>query len=263
MELDAYAILVGLLVGGLVGFTGLGGGVLLLPLLILGLNVPPIVAVGTGAVFSALTKVGASVVHYRQGHVDLWLVGRLALGSVPGALIGVAVLAWLRSRYGEGINDILSVFIGVLLMAIPALILAQACLWKGEERPLRQRLPGWVSPLHGAVITGLTGGVLVGITSVGAGSVIIMLLLLFFVRKPPTYVGTDVFHAVILTGVTGLAHVSLGTVDFNLTLMLLLGSVPGVLLGSQLTGRVSALWLRRVLLTVVFLTGVVMVVTEK
>ena len=98
-----------------------------------------------------------------------------------------------------------------------------------------------------------------GMTSVGAGSVIMMLLLLFFSREPATFVGTDVVHAVILTGVTGLSHMGLGTVDYNLAAMLILGSLPGVLLGSFMTRKVSAVWLRWVFLAVVFSTGVVMV----
>ena len=258
MELNTYAILIGLLVGGLVGFTGLGGGVLLLPLLILGLDVPPLTAVGTGAVYSSISKLGASVVHYRQGNVDLRLVGWMSLGSVPSALSGVWLLTVLRERFGQEINEYLTIMIGTLLMVIPILIVAETFWVAGGERPFRRMVPGWITPAAGAVWIGAIGGVLVGLTAVGAGSVIMMLLLLFFARKPATYVGTDIVHAVVLTGVAGFAHYRIGTVDLDLVMSMTLGALPGVIFGSFMTGKISGTWLRWILLVVVFGTGAAM-----
>lgn len=259
MEFQYYAVLIGLLVGGLVGLTGLGGGVLLLPLLILGLRVAPIVAVGSGAAFSALTKIGAAVVHWRQGSVDWRLALAMAVGSVPGALVGVGLVVFLRSRYGDAVNNILATWIGILLVVIPLLMVAQGRIDQPGGSRLRDRLPRWVSPYNGAVFTGLVGGFLVGLTSVGSGSVIMMLLLLFYHRPPIVLIGTDIFHAVILMTVTGLFYLGLGTVDVRLVFWLLVGSVPGVLLGTKLTAVVPAIWLRRVLMVVLLISGALMV----
>lgn len=259
MEYHIYAVLIGFLVGGLVGLTGLGGGVLMLPLLTLGLGVSPLVAVGSDAVFSFFTKFAGAIVHWRRRNVDWELATTMALGSVPGALTGVALLAHLRMRFGEGVNEILRSLIGILLVVIPLLMIAQAHLQQSGHKTLRERLPPWVKRYHGAVFTGLVGGFLVGMTSVGSGSVIMLLLLLFYSRPAAILVGTDIFHAAILMGVAGLAHVGLGTVDFRLVAFLLTGSIPGVLLGSNLVSVVPVLWVQRTLLAVLILVGIRMV----
>jgi len=249
------SVLVGLLVGALVGLTGLGGGVLMLPFLILGLGVPPIVAVGSDLVFSFVTKIGGSIVHWRRGHVDWELAAIMAVGSIPGALLGVAALAYLRATHGAGVNEILRTLIGILLIVIPLLMMVQGWAQRADAKTLRERLPGWINWYKGGILTGFVGGVLVGMTSVGSGSVIMLLLLLFYKRPPMVLVGTDIFHAVLLTGVTGLAHIGLGTVNFGLVGWLLVGSIPGVLLGSHFTSVVSAVWLRRVLLVLLIVVG--------
>lgn len=258
MDYSLSAALIGFVVGGLVSLTGLGGGVLLLPLLILGLRVPPIVAVGSDATFMFLTKLGAAMLHWRRGHVDWRLATAMALGSVPGALVGLGFLVLLRSRYGAGVNDILRTLIGVLLVVIPLFMVVQSRVKERGGASLRDRLPHWVNRYSGAVFTGLIGGILVGLTSVGSGSVIMMLLLLFYRRPPAVLVGTDIFHAVILTGVTGLAHLGLGTVDLRLVGWLVVGSMPGVLLGSSLTAFVPAAWLRQALLLLLLVVGMAM-----
>jgi len=263
MEYFTYAIPIGFVVGLLVGFTGVGGAVLMMPLLILGLRVPPIIAVGTGIVFSFITKIAGVGKHWRQGNVDAQLACLMALGSVPGGLFGVAVLAHLRAQYGAGVNDILRTLIGALLVVIPLLMIAEGRFLKASmnetEKPLRERLPHWVNRYNAALITGLIGGFLVGLTSVGSGSVIMLLLLLFYRRTTNILVGTDIFHAVLLTWVTGLAHIRLGTVDFQLLALLLVGSIPGVVLGSNLSSVVPTVWLRRVLLAVLIVVGIRMI----
>jgi len=254
-----YPPLIGLLVGALVALTGLGGGLVLLPLLILWLKVPAIVAVGTSAVFMFFTKIGAAGLHWRRGNVDWRLALVMACGSVPAALGGVAFLALLRLHYGAGVNDALRSTIGTLLAVIAVATVLQDRLKVHRNVRLRDRLPSWMNRYNGAVITGLVGGFLVGLTSVGSGSVIMILLLLFYSMPMPALVGTDIFHAVILTGITGLAHFELGTVDGQLVAVLLLGAVPGVLIGAGLSNWLPAVWTRRVLLAVVVLAGVKMI----
>ncbi len=254
-----YGLLIGLLVGGLVGLTGVGSGVLLLPLLILGLHVPSLVAVGSGVALAAVTKLGATVQHWRQGNVDWRLASALASGSVPGALIGVGFLANLRSRYGAGVNHILTTLIGLLLIVIALLMLTEGRLVKRGSMTLRDRLPSWINGYHGAVLTGFVGGILVGVTAIGAGSVIMMLLLLFYRRSAAVLVGTNIFHATILAAVAGLGHFSLGTVNLRLVALLALGSIPGALLGSRLTLIVPGNWLRGILILLLIAVGAVMV----
>lgn len=258
MHFILLAVLIGGTVGVMVGLTGIGGGAVLIPLLILGLDVPPINAVGSGAAFTVLTKIGAAWIHWRQRNVDLRVALALSAGSIPGALIGVAILARLRSHYHAGVNDILRNLIGVLLIVIPLLMLLQDRLQSQRKESLHDRLPGIIKGYPGAALIGLVGGGLVGLTAIGSGSVIMMLLLLFLRRTPNVMVGTDIFHGVILAAVATMAHLRLGTVDGHLVAWLLVGSVPGALLGSRLSQRLQRVWLRRILLTFVVAAGVAM-----
>jgi uncharacterized membrane protein YfcA len=250
MPLIAVKILVGFVVGVLIGMTGIGGGVLLLPILIYGLGIPAIVAVGSDAMFNFFTKIPAGLLHLRKGTVRRKVVIALAVGSVPGSVAGVALLTHIRTLYGNGVNDFIKLAVGVLLIVIPMLLIFQRRI----EESIANRPPTMKSFLGMAVI-GLVAGFLVGMTSVGSGSIIMMLLLLFYSFPPKVNVGTDVVHAVVLTGVTGLLHFRLGNVDPKLVVSLLIGSIPGGLLGSHLSTRVPMLWLRRILCALLLITG--------
>src|ERR1700751_5610813 len=254
MSLIAAKILVGFLVGTLIGLTGLGGGVLLLPILIFGLKVPAIRAVGSDALFNFFTKIPASIVHLKKGTVRRKVVLALAAGSVPGTAMAGVYLTHLRRLYGNGVNDFIKLAIGILLVCIPLLLMFQTRI---EERMVN-RSPTLKS-FVGMTIIGLFSGFLVGMTSVGAGRIIMMMLLLFFSYPPKVNVGTDIVHAVVLTGVPGLLHFRLGNVDSHLVRSLLIGSIPGGLLGSYLSTRVPVLWLRRILCFILFVTGARMI----
>src|SRR5580704_4592831 len=250
MSLLAAKILVGFVVGVLIGMSGVGGGVLLLPVLIFGLRVPPIVAVGSDALFNFFTKIPAGVLHLGKGTVRRKVVIALAMGSIPGSVAGVKLLMHIRALYGDGVNNFIKTAVGVLLIVIPLLLLFQK---KIEER-IANRPPS-TKNFAGMAVIGLVAGFLVGMTSVGSGSIIMMLLLLFYSFPPKVNVGTDIVHAVVLTGMTGLMHFRLGNVDPSLVITLLIGSIPGGLLGSHLSTRVPVLWLRRILCTLLLLTG--------
>ena len=250
MELVLAKVLIGFGVGTLIGLTGLGGGVLLLPILIFGLRVPPIVAVGSDALFNFLTKIPASILHLRRKTVRRKVVLAMAVGSIPGSLLGVSLLQHLRTVYGNGVNDFIKSAVGLLLVCIPMLLLFQSRI----EEHLAKRQPTLKS-FVGMSFIGLFGGFLVGMTSVGSGSIIMMLLLLFYTYAPKVMVGTDIVHAVILTGVTSFLHHRLGNVDVSLVIPLLIGSIPGGILGSHLSTRVPVLWLRRILCAVLLTTG--------
>jgi len=250
MELLAVKILVGFVVGILIGMSGVGGGVLLLPVLIFGLRVPAIVAVGSDALFNFFTKIPASLMHLRKGTVRRKVVIALATGSVPGSVAGVKLLMFIRHLYGDGVNNFIKTTVGVLLIIIPTLLLFQRRI---EERIVNR--PPSMKGFAGMAMIGLIAGFLVGMTSVGSGSIIMMLLLLFYSFPPKVNVGTDIVHAVVLTGVTGFLHLRLGNVDPGLVVSLLIGSIPGGLLGSHFATRVPMLWLRRILCALLLITG--------
>lgn len=250
MSLIATKILVGFVVGVLIGLSGVGGGVLLLPVLIFGLRVPPIVAVGSDALFNFFTKVPAGLMHLKKGTVRRKVVIALALGSVPGSIAGVNLLMHIRHVYGDGVNHFIKTAVGVLLIIVPTLLLLQRRI---EERVTNR--PPTMKGFAGMVVIGAVAGLLVGMTSVGSGSIIMMLLLLFYSFPPKVNVGTDIVHAVVLTGVTGFLHLRFGNVDSRLVVSLLIGSIPGGLVGSHLATRVPMPWLRRILCALLLLTG--------
>ena len=249
MEIAAK-IVIGLVVGTLIGMTGLGGGVLLLPLLIFGLKVPPILAVGSDAVFNFVTKIGSGWMHLRKGTVRRRVVVALAVGSIPGSILGVTFLAHLRDVYGSGVNSFITSAVGLLLVCIPTWMLFQTRI---EEHVAGR--PPTMKSFAGMSGIGLLAGFLVGMTSVGSGSIIMMLLLVFYSFAPKVMIGTDIVHAVLLTGVTSLLHWRLGNVDPKLVASLLIGSIPGGLVGSHLSTRVPVTWLRRIFCAVLLATG--------
>lgn len=249
-------IAVGFIVGTLVGLSGLGGGVLLMPVLVFGLHVPPIMAVGSDMLCNAITKIGAGYVHWRHRSVNWTIVGGLSCGSVPGVIAGVTLLGYLRTLYGAGVNNLLKELIGIVLLCVPILFLLQG--------KLQQELPETNTVKSGfsfkLVITGLVAGFLVGMTSVGSGSIVMVFLLLLRAGSPRVLVGTDIAHAIILTGVASILHWNLGTIDPHLAGALLLGAIPGGIFGSQLSNYIPALWTRRLLCGLLLVTGARMLV---
>ena len=203
-------VLIGLLVGILVGLTGIGGGLLPLPMSALG--VPPVVAVGSDAVSNCVTKIGAGGLHWYRGNVKWPFVFRLAYGSVPGALFGILVLARIREAYPSAINDFLRIAVGALLIVIPILYLAGQLLVTANHEP---GVPSGMRNEFGIAIIGFVAGLLVAVTSIGAGSVILLILLIFYGLPPAATVGTDVIQGVLLAGITGLLQFKLlGNVVF-------------------------------------------------
>ena len=243
--------LIGFLVGTLIGMTGVGGGVLLLPILIFGLHVPAMRAVGSDALFNFVTKIGASAVHLRKGTVRRKVVLALAVGSAPGSFLGVSFLHHLRKLHGDGVNHFITVAVGVLLICIPTFLFFQK---KIEDRAAAK--PPTMKSFAWMALIGIVSGFLVGITSVGSGSIVMMMLLLFYSFQPKVMVGTDIVHALLLTGITSFLHFKINNnIDIRLVGALLIGSIPGGLFGSYLSTRVPVPWLRRILCAVLLATG--------
>lgn len=250
MPIDWTTPLLGFLVGFLVGLTGIGGGSLMTPLLILVGGIRPLVAVGTDLAFAAITKAFGAMVHFRQRTVDVGIAWHLGIGSVPAALAGVALIFWMKGGAQNGaVDQFITRVLGVALVLV-ALNLLVAPFYRKELSGARGSFPpGWQKPL--TVLAGVGIGFLVGLTSVGAGSLIAAVLLILYPRLPLSrIVGTDIFHATFLGVAAGLAHFGMGSVDLMVLGGLLMGSIPGVWCGSRLAATVPDKILRPILATV-------------
>jgi uncharacterized membrane protein YfcA len=246
----------GFAVGLIVGITGVGGGSLMTPLLVLLFGVSPAVAVGTDLLYASLTKTIGGWVHGRNGSVDWKVVGLLSLGSFPAALTTIALLKYLNLDE----HTLRSLVTNVLSVAL--LSTATALLLKDQIKKLARRKDGTVYELHhhylpGATIaTGVVVGTLVTISSIGAGVLGTVALLFLYPRMAAVkVVGSDIVHAVPLTAVAGMGHMALGTVNFVLLGSLLLGSLPGIYIGSHLSAKVPEKILRPVLATMLLVIG--------
>ena len=224
----------GLIVGTLVGLTGVGGGVLMTPLLTLVVGVPPMMAVGTDLAYNTLTKLAGTWQHWRQGTVDARVVRGLAIGSLPASAVAIGLLVWLRGR-DEALLDVwLPRAIGLTLVIAAGLMLWRSVLRRGAGGGVGDDPTTY--PTFRLAAIGALGGFLVGVTSIGSGSLIIALLVMTISLRPERLVGTDIAHAFLLVGVAALGHwFFLDDVDMSMAAKLLVGSVPGVLIGSRLT----------------------------
>lgn len=246
----------GFLVGLIVGVTGVGGGSLMTPLLVLFFGVSPATAVGTDLLYASLTKSLGGWVHSRNGTVDWKVVGLMSLGSVPAALITIALLKFIALDEKALRGLVTSV------LSIALLLTATALLLKDWIRKIALREDGTVSELHhrrlsaATIATGFIVGALVTISSIGAGVLGTVALLFLYPRMAAAkVVGTDIAHAVPLTAIAGLGHMALGTVDFVLLGSLLLGSLPGIYIGSHLSAKVPENFLRPILASMLLIIG--------
>jgi uncharacterized membrane protein YfcA len=250
----------GFAVGLLVGLTGVGGGSLMTPLLVLLFGFKPATAVGTDLLYAAITKSGGSWVHHRHDNIDWAIAGRLALGSVPAAGLTLLLLAQLGVR-GHGATGLISAVLGVaLLLTAASLFFRQRLLDLARRRPASADFQQHIAPL--TVLVGAVLGVLVTISSVGAGALgVTALTFLYPQLATRRIVGSDIAHAVPLTLVAGLGHWWLGTVDVVLLVSLLIGSLPGIALGAHFAARVPERALRSLLASVLLLVGSKLILT--
>lgn len=254
--MTAY-IISGLLVGFLVGLTGVGGGSLMTPLLVFLFGFAPKTAVGTDLLFAAITKTGGVLVHHRAHQSVEWkIVFLLGLGSIPAALVVIYLLETVF-RKDEAVTSLISLTLGIaLIFTALALFLRRRLARKSPIQRIthQERFGRWQTPL--TVSVGLMLGVLVTLSSVGAGALGTVTLLFLYPRLATVrIVGTDLAHAIPLTAVAGLGHLHMGNVDFNLLGSLLLGSLPGIYLGSHLSARIPEKVLQPILASVLLLIG--------
>lgn len=254
--MDWMYTLSGFLVGVIVGVTGVGGGSLMTPLLVLFFGVSPATAVGTDLLYASLTKTMGGWVHGRRGSVDWKVVGLLAMGSLPAAVVTIVLLKYFALDEKTLRSLVTSVLSVALLMTATVLLL------KDQIKKLGRRKDGSIYELHqrhlpaATIVTGAIIGTLVTISSVGAGVLGTVALLFLYPRMPAVkVVGTDIVHAVPLTALAGMGHMALGTVDLVLLGSLLLGSLPGIYIGSHLSAKVPEKILRPLLATMLLIIG--------
>ncbi|MGC8666888.1 MAG: sulfite exporter TauE/SafE family protein [Chthonomonadales bacterium] len=256
--MNALYALTGLLVGVLVGLTGMGGGSLMTPALILIAGIRPTVAVGSDLAYSAVMKFVGAFQHRRAGNVDATLAIRLAIGSIPGGLLGVGCLHFMEMRLGDGAQMMVSRLLGAVLVLVAALTLAQSLgILSGRGRFVQGERTR--SSLRWCVPIGALLGFLVGATSVGTGTLFAVALMNVFGLSPKKTVGTDIQHAALLTSALALANASTGHVNAYLVGNLLLGAIPGVILGSRLAVRMPDRVIRPCMAGVLFLCGLRMI----
>jgi uncharacterized membrane protein YfcA len=247
--------LTGFLIGGLVGLTGMGGGSLLTPILVILFGFKPTYAVGTDILHGAVFKSFGAVRHRRLGTVHARLVFWMFLGSGPMSLLGVAFATWLTNRYGDGVQSVEAYAIGAALVLGGIGLVAKTLIKLGvqpDDAPfILTRRDRWIAVTIGAVF-----GFVVGLTSVGSGTFFGLVMVLVYPLTISKIVGTDIFHAAALLWVAGAGHLIAGNVDLHAMFWLLLGSIPGVLLSSQLTLKVPEEGLRLGLAGVLILSGI-------
>lgn len=245
-------IIAGFAVGFLVGLTGVGGGSLMTPILLLFFHIKPAVAVGTDLLFASVTKSVGIFAHGKLGNIDWKMVTLLGIGSVPAS---IATILFLRTMDVESTGAIATIkfWLGVALIITSVAVLLRSKLMalvaKGQWLPAQ-----YVAPL--TVLLGIVLGALVTLTSVGAGALgVTALIMLYPKEKITTIVGSDIAHAVPLTLVAGLGHATLGTINYGLLGTLLIGSIPGIYLGSHMSSKVAEHWVRIALAAILIYVG--------
>ena len=254
--MDPLIVLFGLGVGLLVGTTGMGGGSLMTPLLIIVFGIKPVVAIGTDLIYGAVTKTVGGWRHLRMGTVHMSTSLWLAVGSIPGAIAGVLALDMLRAAYGgKQFDDLILVLVAIALMVTALAVLGRAVLMRRTVERERDDFTLTRRDKIVAVATGVTIGFVLSVTSAGSGSLIAVVLIIWYRLTPRRVVGTDVLHAAVLLWVAGLAHLFSGNVDIGLAGNILIGSVPGVWIGAHFSQRLPDDGLRPALGLVLLASG--------
>ncbi len=253
--MDWKLTVAGLFTGLLVGMTGMGGGSLMTPILVFLFGIPPSTAIGTDIAHGAVFKSVGAAQHRRMGNVRARLAGWMLIGSVPASLLGVWLNVQLTERYGDEAKSVMGQVLGAALLFGAVGLIAKSLVQTGG--PAGD--PDWELTKRdkvAAIVIGLLGGFIVGLTSVGSGVFFGLTLLVVFPLRAHKVVGTDIFHAAILLYVAGAAHWAAGNIDFGILLWLLVGSIPGVLIGGRLTLSFPEQGLRMLLAGVLGLAGI-------
>ncbi|AMR64755.1 sulfite exporter TauE/SafE family protein [Bacillus atrophaeus] len=245
-------IIMGLFVGTLVGLTGVGGAALLTPLLIL-LGINPSIAVGTDLVYNSITKLFGVASHWKQKTINLKLVKYLAIGSIPSASAAIGILHMFPA-FHQHQEEIIKHALGYVMTLVALSIIIRVFLDK-KLRPNRWQLKSLEDKRALTILIGVVFGFIVGLTSIGSGSLFAIAMLYLFKMKTSEIVGTDIAHAFLLVTVAGLLNASFGSVDYLLAANLLIGSIPGVLLGSHFSPKFSPRPLQFIMAAIILISG--------
>ena len=248
---------VGLAVGLIVGLTGVGGGSLMTPTLVFLFKIPIDVAVGTDLIFASLTKIFGVAAHSARGNVNWRIVARVGAGSLPASIATIVVLSQLKA-HGKPLDGIILPVLGVSLVATAAAVLLRKRILAagGEFFELSEQQANRFATLVGVVL-----GVMVTLTSVGAGAIGVAALMLLYPKlRGSEVVGSDLAHAIPLVTVAGLGHLQLGHIDYRLLVGLLVGSVPGIYIGSTVSSKLPDVMMRRILACILLVMGIACVV---
>ena len=254
--MDFGFIVAGFIVGFLVGLTGVGGGSLMTPILMIFFHIKPALAVGTDLLYASVTKSVGIFAHGKLGNIDWRVVKLLAAGSVPASFATILFLRSIDVDSNEAISTIkFSLGVALIITSVAVLLRTKLMSLLSKDSLIPEKYVA-----SSTVILGIVLGGLVTLTSVGAGALgVTALIVLYPHKKITTIVGTDIAHAVPLTLVAGLGHASLGTVDYNLLGTLLIGSIPGIYIGSHLSAKVAEHWIRIALAAILIYVGIKLV----
>ena len=239
----------GLVIGFLIGLTGMGGGALMTPFLLLVMGLDPVMAVGTDLAFAAITKVAGGFQHYRNGNASVKHVAWMAVGSLPASYGGAQIVLHMGPVMVE---EIMPTILGSVLILVGIIILARAL---NMFNPREFDEENWPVPLA-LIVIGAIGGFLVGMTSIGGGTVIMALMIIFFTIPINHMVGLDVMHGAILAAVAALTYALAGQTNWTLVGLLLIGSIPGVWLGAHAISRIDRRLVRLVLSMLIIGAGI-------
>lgn len=251
---------VGLLVGFLVGMTGVGGASLLTPILIF-LGVHPITAIGTDMVYNSLTKLAGAIQHWRQRSVRWTVVMYLAAGSIPSAFMAVYLVEWANQSYGS-FESIMKIVQGSILMGLAAICIVNEVISNQDKALNRWQMRTDRSKRSITILLGAVFGFVVGITSIGSGSLFVLAIYYLYSISGKELVGTDLTHAFLLTTLTGALHLGFGNVEFGIVVQLLIGSIPGVVAGSIVSSKIPTKLVKFSVLVIVFISGLMLISSE-
>ncbi len=260
--MDPVVVILGFAIGTLVGITGMGGASLMTPLLILVVGTAPVTAIGTDIFYGAMTKTVGAWQHLKQYTVHLGLAFWIALGAVPASVAGVWVIDVLKRQYGEErLDQLVLGILGATLLVVGVSTLVRSLFLK-DVIPERHAMHLFRRHIIGAVVTGVVTGFVIGVTSAGGGTLVSIVLIAGYRLTPKRVVGTSIFQAAIVLWAAGISHWIGGNVDFGLVANILVGSIPGVLLGSRLSVKAPETFLRNAIGVVLIGSAIVLITKE-
>lgn len=260
--MDPVVVILGFTIGTLVGITGMGGASLMTPLLILVVGTAPVTAIGTDILYGAVTKTVGGWSHLRKHTAHLGIALWIAVGAVPASIAGVWVIELLKRQYGdERLNQLVLGILGAALLVVGVSTLVRSMFLK-DVIPERHAMHLFRRHVVGAIITGVVTGFVIGITSAGGGTLVSIVLIAGFRLTPKRVVGTSIVQAAVVLWAAGITHWISGNVDIGLVANILVGSIPGVLIGSNLSVKAPEAFLRNAIGVVLIASAIVLIAKE-